>query len=56
MRSALAARGANVGKLAQFDGLEGVIGLSSIGADLAMAEIYEDVTFPDTLAGEGGLR
>ena len=45
-----------VWELAQFDGLDGVIGLPTIGVDLAMAEIYEDVTFPDTLAGEGGLR
>ena len=46
----------NVWELAQFDGLEGVVGLTGIGADLTMAEIYEDVTFPDPLAGEGGLR
>lgn len=46
----------DVWELAQFDGLEGIIDLSSIGAELAMAEIYEDVTFPDPLAGEGGLR
>jgi len=46
----------NVWELAQFDGLEGVIGLANIGAELSMAEIYEDVTFPDPLAGEGGLR
>ena len=43
-------------ELVQFDGLEGVIDLANIGTELTMAEIYEDVTFPDPLAGEGGLR
>lgn len=43
-------------ELAQFDGLDGVIDLGAIGTQLAMAELYEDVTFPDPLAGEGGLR
>ncbi|MDQ0509434.1 Uma2 family endonuclease [Ancylobacter amanitiformis] len=43
-------------ELAAFDGLEGVVGLPGIRAELAMAEIYEDMRFPDPLAGEGGLR
>lgn len=43
-------------QLAIFDGLEGIIGLPDIGAELALAEIYEDVTFPDPLAGQSGLR
>ncbi len=41
----------NVWELAQFDGLDGVIDLANIGAGLAMAEIYEDVTFPDPAGG-----
>ncbi|MCB4770282.1 Uma2 family endonuclease [Ancylobacter sp. Lp-2] len=43
-------------EIVQFDGLDGIIVLSAIGTDLAMAELYEDVAFPDPLAGEGGLR
>ncbi|MFK8250790.1 Uma2 family endonuclease [Ancylobacter terrae] len=42
-------------ELAQFDGLGEVIGLPEIGTSLAMAELYEDVDFPDPLAGEGAL-
>ncbi|GLK82569.1 Uma2 family endonuclease [Ancylobacter defluvii] len=43
-------------EIAQFDGLHGVIDLGVIGTELAMSEVYEDVAFPDPLAGEGGLR
>lgn len=39
-------------ELVQLDGLDGVIDLPEIGTHLAMAELYEDVTFPDPLAGE----
>lgn len=46
----------DIWELSQFDGLEGVIDLSAIGAALAMADLYYRVTFPDPLAGEGGLR
>jgi Uma2 family endonuclease len=42
-------------ELAQFDGLDGVIDLGAIGTKLAMAELYEDVRFPDPLAGETAL-
>ncbi|MCK0209163.1 Uma2 family endonuclease [Starkeya koreensis] len=42
-------------ELAQFDGLDGVIGLPEIGVELGMAELYEDVAFSDPLAGEAGL-
>lgn len=45
----------DIWELAQFDGLDGVIDLSAIGAELSMAELYEDVTFPDPLAGGGAL-
>lgn len=45
----------DIWELAQFDGFDGVIDLSAIGAELSMAELYEDVTFPDPLAGEAGL-
>jgi len=45
----------DVWELAQFDGLDGVIGLPDIGAELGMAELYEDVAFPDSLAGGGEL-
>ena len=43
-------------EIAQFDGLDGVIDFGVIGTELAMSEVYEDVAFPDPLAGEGGLR
>ncbi|MBB3772824.1 Uma2 family endonuclease [Angulomicrobium tetraedrale] len=43
-------------ELAAVEGLAGVVGLPGIRAELAMGEIYEDVSFPDPLAGEGGLR
>lgn len=42
----------NLWEIAQFDGLDGVIGLEAIGVELAMAELYEGVRFPDPLAGE----
>jgi len=45
----------DVWELAQFDGLDGVIDLSAIGASLTMAELYYRIAFPDPLAGEGAL-
>lgn len=45
----------NLWELAQFDGLDGVIDLPEIGVELGMAELYEDVAFPDPLAGGAGL-
>lgn len=45
----------NLWELAQFDGLDGVIDLSAIGTELAMAELYEGLRFPDPLAGETAL-
>ncbi|MDR6954362.1 Uma2 family endonuclease [Ancylobacter sp. 3268] len=43
-------------EIVQFDGYDGVIDLGAIGTELAMSEVYEDIAFPDPLAGEGGLR
>jgi Uma2 family endonuclease len=45
----------NLWEIAQFDGLDGVIDLSAIGTELAMAELYEGLRFPDPLAGETAL-